>query len=77
MRGALGRMGFPGATSGKEHNCQSRRCKRCGFDPYVRKIPWEREWQPTPVFLPGESHAQTMAGYGLRGHKESDMTKVT
>ena len=77
MRGALGRMGFPGATSGKEHNCQSRRCKICGFDPYVRKIPWEREWQPTPVFLPGESHAQTMAGYGLRGHKESDMTRVT
>ena len=29
--------------------------KRCGFDPWVRKIPWRREWQPTPVFLPGES----------------------
>ena len=29
-----------------------------GFDPWVRKIPWKREWPPTPVFLPGESHGQ-------------------
>ena len=29
--------------------------KRCGFDPWVGKIPWKRAWQPTPVFLPGES----------------------
>jgi len=28
---------------------------RPGFDPWVRKIPWRRAWQPTPVFLPGES----------------------
>ena len=34
---------------------QNRRCKRHGFDPWVRKIPWSRKWQPTPVFLPGES----------------------
>ena len=33
---------------------QYKRC-RCGFDPRVRKIPWRRAWQPTPVFLPGES----------------------
>ena len=26
----------------------------CGFDPWAGKIPWRREWQPTPVFLPGE-----------------------
>ena len=31
---------------------------RRGFDPWVRKIPWGRAWQPTPVFLPGESHGQ-------------------
>ena len=31
---------------------------RPGFDPLVRKIPWRRKWQPTPVFLPGESHGQ-------------------
>ena len=35
--------------------CQSRRCKRRRFDPWVRKMPWKRAWQPTPVFLPGES----------------------
>ena len=31
-------------------------CGRPGFDPWVWKIPWRRKWQPTPVFLPGESH---------------------
>ena len=42
----------------------------------VGKIPWRREWQPTPVFLPGEFHGQrSLAGYGLWGHKESDMTE--
>ena len=35
------------------------------FDPWVSKIPWRRAWQPTPVFLPGESHRQrSLAGYG-------------
>ena len=33
-------------------------CRRCGIDPWVRKIPWRREWQPIPVFFPGESHGQ-------------------
>ena len=37
---------------------QCRRCKRCGFNPWVRKIPWRRAWQPTPIFLPGESLGQ-------------------
>ena len=32
--------------------------KRCRFDPWVQKIPWRRAWQPTPVFLPRESHGQ-------------------
>ena len=49
---------FPGGTIGKEPACHCRRCKRCRFDPWVRKIPWRRAWQPTPVFLPGESHGQ-------------------
>ena len=31
---------------------------RHGFSPWVGKIPWRRAWQPTPVFLPGESHGQ-------------------
>ena len=35
-----------------------------------------RKWQPTPVFLPGESHGQkSLASYNLWGHKESDMTE--
>ena len=45
---------FPGAARGKEPNSQCRRHKRCGFDPWVGKIPWRRVWQPTLVFLPGE-----------------------
>ena len=35
-----------------------------GFDPGVRKVPWRKEWLPTQVFLPGESHGQkSLAGY--------------
>ena len=45
--------GFPGGTSDKEPTWQCRRCKKCRFSPWVRKIPWRRKWQPTPVFLPG------------------------
>ena len=42
----------------------------------VRKIPWRRAWQPTPVFLPGESHGQrSLVGCSLWGHKESGTTK--
>ena len=44
----------PGEASGKEPACQSRRAKRCAFNPWVGKIPWRRPWQPTPVFLPGK-----------------------
>ena len=42
------------------------------------KIPWRRAWQPTPVFLPGESHGQrSMLGYGPQSFKESDTTEIT
>ena len=37
------------------HACQCRRHKRHGFNPWVGKIPCRKKWQPTPVFLPGES----------------------
>ena len=38
---------------------------RLGFDPWVRKVPWRRAQQPTPVFLPGEPQGQrSLAGYG-------------
>ena len=41
-------------------------------------IEWRRKWQPTPVFLPGESHEQrSLAGHGPWGHRESDTTEVT
>ena len=57
-------LGFPAGTGGKEPTCQCRRHKRCGFDPRVRKIPWNRKWQPTPVFLPGKFPGQrSLAGY--------------
>ena len=61
----LGTVGFPGGTSDKEAAYQFRRRKRPGLDPSVRKIPWRRAQQPTPVFLPGESHGQrSLVGYG-------------
>ena len=41
-----------------------------GFDPWVRKIPWRRKWQPAPVFLLRESHGQrSLAAYSPWGHK--------
>ena len=49
---------FPGGTTGREPTCQCRRCKRCGFNPWVGKMPWSSAWQPTPVSLPTESHGQ-------------------
>ena len=62
----------------KELTCQCRRPKRCKFDASVRKIPWRRKWQPTPVFLSGESHGQkSLAGYSPWGRKESDTPEAT
>ena len=62
----------------KESSCQCRRCRKYGFHPWVRKIFWRRKWQPTPVFLPGESTwTEQHGGYSPQGHKESDMTEHT
>ena len=50
--------------------------KRLGFHPWVGKIPWRRKWQPTPVFLPGESQGQrSLVSYSPWGGKELDMTE--
>ena len=49
-------------SSGKEPAFQGQRCKRHWFDPWVGKIPWRRAWQPTPLFLLGESHGQRGLG---------------
>ena len=62
--------GLPRWLRGKESPCQCRRRKRCAFDPWIRKIPWRKKWQPTIIFLPGKSHGQ----WSLVGYKESDMT---
>ena len=69
--------GFPGGDSGKEPACQSRRGRRCEFDPWVGKIPGEGNGQP-PVFLSGKFHGQrSVAGYSLRDCKESGITELT
>ena len=53
-------------------------CRRPGFDPWVRKMPWRRKWQPTPVFLPGESHGQkSLMDCSPWGCKESDTTECS
>ena len=72
----LSLWGFAVGTSGKEPTCQWKRCKRLRFHPWVGKIPWRRNWQPTPVFLPGKSHGQrSLAGYSPGISKEWDTTK--
>ena len=61
--------GFPGGSAVKN----LLQCKRPKFDPWVRKIPWRREWLHTPVFFPGKSHGQrSLAGYSSWGRKKSD-----
>ena len=55
-----------------------RRCKRLGFDLWIRKIPWSRKWQPTPVILTGKFHKQrSWGGCSPWGHKELDVTEHT
>ena len=67
-------LGFlPLWLSGKELACQYR---RHNFDPWIRKIPMIRKWQPTPVFLPGEFHGpRSHVGYSLWGYKELGMNE--
>ena len=70
-------MGVPGGASGKEPTCQCRRRKRCRFDSWVGKMPWRRAWQPTPVFLPGESHDRGAWQATVHGVTELDTTEAT
>ena len=67
-------MGLPRWCSGKE---STRLCRRCGFDPWVRKIVWSRkQYYCIVIFLPGKSHGQrSLVGYCLGGLTESDMTE--
>ena len=53
-------------------------CRRHRFDPWVRRIPWRRKWQPTPVFLPRKSQGQSsLVGLNPWGFEESDPTEQT
>ena len=52
---------------GRHIACQ---CRRLRFNPWVRKIPWRRKWQPTPVFLPGKFHGlRSLVGYSSWDHR--------
>ena len=65
-------LGFPGGSTVKNLPA------RCGFDPWIKKVPWRRAWQPTPKFLTGESHGwRSLAGYSPQSGKESDTTEAT
>ena len=60
---------LPWWLSGKESICDAGHCLQCrrhGFDPWVRKIPWKTKWQPTPVFFPGKSHRHHKSQTWLR-----------
>ena len=69
-----GLKGFPG---GSEVTVSAPNAfGRPGFNPWVRKIPWRRKWQRTPVFSPGESHGwRSLVGYSPWSRKESDSTE--
>ena len=69
---------FPDGASGKEPACQCNRCKRRRLDPWAGEIPWKRAWQPTPVFLSGESHGcRSLVGYSPQGRQELDRTEAS
>ena len=60
-------LGFSGSRAVKN---LPAKCRRCRFNPWVGKVPWERKWQPTPIFLPGKSHGQkSLVGYSPWGGK--------
>ena len=60
----------------KEYACQHRICRRPGFKPWVGKMSWRRKWQPTPIFLPGESHGwRSLGGVTVHRVAELDMTE--
>ena len=69
----LGKLCFPG---GSELKVSASNAGDLGLIPGSGRSPGEGKWQPTPVFLPGESHGRrSLVGYSPRGRKESDTTK--
>ena len=70
------KKGFPSSAVVKNPPANAGGIRDTGSNPWVRKIPWRRKWQPAPVFLPGKSHGQrSLAGYSPKGHKESEVTE--
>ena len=66
---------LPGGSVSKEFACNTGRPR---FHPWVRKVPWRRKWQPTPGFLPGESHRQrSLVSYSSWGCKELSRTRLS
>ena len=64
--------GLPGDSVVKNLPANEGKSGDTGFNPWIKKIPWRRKWQPTPVFLPGEFHGQrSLAGYSPWGHKRA------
>ena len=61
---------FPGSS---EVKASARNAADPGSMPGLGRFPWRRKWQPTPVFLPGESHG--LVGYSPWSRKESDTTE--
>ena len=63
------------STSSSDGKASAYNAGDLGSIPGFGKIPWRRQWQPTPVLLPGESHGpRSLVGYSPWGRKESDMT---
>ena len=71
--------GLPKWLSGKKKKkstCQCRRHRRCEFNPWIRKIPWRRKWQATPIILPGKSNGwRSLVGCSPRSCQELDTTE--
>ena len=65
-------MDFPG---GSDRKVSAYNEGDLGLIPGLGRFPWRRQWQPTPVLLPGKSHGRrSLVGYSSWGSKESDMT---
>ena len=63
-------LGFPSGSAVENLPAMWETCRSHSFNPWVRKIPWRRKWQPTPIFLP----EKYLAGYSPWGSKESNRT---
>ena len=61
-------LGFPGGSDGKESACNAG---DLGLNPGLGRSPWRREWPPTPVFLPGDSHGQRSLAGSMESQRQA------